>query len=459
MYLSWTRSLEQQKQVFQGCCCSVLTLAVTMANYIDDIVRFGLKAEDWQPTIPVVAISNITSSKLATLAEGTSLFPEIWTDSAHGSKSQKVSVMMDLSTRREKLPTANVLGTLYGSEEPDLELLIGASLSTSSSNGLQSSPLDLVSIASLLELARTMSHVHHTQGWTPRRTVKFALWDRSSGMDTGLARYIQNNKHILGQEAVAYIDLDLAEDRDVRRLDSSVGLMDLLRIIADMVPDPVEPEFSLVEKWPSYFSQQYNRQPLGNYVINMANMSPLASTIGIPSISIQSLQILLSREANVNDPYISAITRVMSLVGVRIIDDIVLPYNLSAFVNFIDLRVRNTLTLADKSLPEEEFLKKNDNVLQALEKLQQAVNNLPAYDLCLVLTHLNNVKMKMESLFTDWRQTVVKGSTHTSVLSTVAEAVDLYKLTGNTDYYHKAQSEITSRLSEAMKLIQTVPAS
>ena len=100
-------------------------------------------------------------------------------------------------------PLFDVVATIPGSESPD-EWIIAGNHHDAWVNGAD----DPVSgAASLLEAARTLATLKK-QGWKPKRTIKFALWDGEEFGLLGSTEWAEKHQDELRQKGVAYLNSD-----------------------------------------------------------------------------------------------------------------------------------------------------------------------------------------------------------------------------------------------------------
>jgi len=100
-------------------------------------------------------------------------------------------------------PVYNVVATMAGKELPD-EWIIYGNHHDAWVNGAS----DPVSGAvALLETARAFAELKK-QGWNPRRTLKFALWDAEEFGLIGSTEWVEKHRDELQRNAVAYINSD-----------------------------------------------------------------------------------------------------------------------------------------------------------------------------------------------------------------------------------------------------------
>ena len=155
--------------------------------------------------IPVLPISWADALPLLQQLNG-SVVPESWRGAlpltyhtGAGPATVHLQVDFDWSTR----PLYDVIATIPGSVEKDQWILYG-----NHHDAWVNGASDPVSGASvLLETARTLS-VLRKQGWQPKRTIMFALWDGEEYGLLGSTEWVEKHMDELDRSAAVYINSD-----------------------------------------------------------------------------------------------------------------------------------------------------------------------------------------------------------------------------------------------------------
>ncbi|KAH3812558.1 hypothetical protein DPMN_140993 [Dreissena polymorpha] len=301
----------------------------------------------------------------------------------------------------------NVIGTLYGSDEPDQEVLVGAELRVDSQSLSNSSFIS--NVAALLNLAESMTFIRRAEGWRPRRTVKFALWTTLGEMSVGIAKYTQRRRFGLHDSTVAYIHLTDEHTGWVTAQSlnwkSSPGFADLVWHASDMVPNPLNKEFSLAEDWIQTRDPKVlaNDRPLYTYSQNEA---PLFQELGISCISLatqlDNMQDDVERgEVTPTLFKLEAQSRVASLVAVRFIDSPILPFNLTHFIQHWSTVIKSTLLAISSSLdPGGSIAKKIERIHSVLDTIVTfSIKDGVHQPSCSTIHSKNNMYKNLESVF------------------------------------------------------------
>jgi N-acetylated-alpha-linked acidic dipeptidase len=156
-------------------------------------------------TIPVMPISYADATPLLEQLAGP-VAPENWRGAlgftyhiGPGPATAHFKLAFDNSTR----PLHDVIATIPGSLYPDEWVIYG-----NHHDGWVNGAHDPLSGAvSLLETARALAELHK-QGWRPKRTIVFALWDGEEFGLLGSTEYVEKHQDELAKKAVVYINSD-----------------------------------------------------------------------------------------------------------------------------------------------------------------------------------------------------------------------------------------------------------
>jgi N-acetylated-alpha-linked acidic dipeptidase len=183
--------------------------------------------------IPVLPISYGDAQQILKPLKGP-LVPLDWRGALpftyHAGPGTRVHLKLDFdwSTR----PLFDVIATIPGSDEAD-EWVIAGNHHDAWVNGAD----DPVSGAvSLLEAARALATLHK-QGWTPRRTIKIALWDGEELGLLGSTEWVEKHQDELRQKAVVYLNSD-STDKGWLSVNGSHTLEDFADEVASSINQP-----------------------------------------------------------------------------------------------------------------------------------------------------------------------------------------------------------------------------
>jgi len=157
----------------------------------------------------------------------------------------RILVQQELALRK----THNVLGTLRGSEEPEKEILIGAH---HDAWGFGAADSQCGTIA-VLEAAKAWS-LAAKAGYRPRRSITFAGWGAEEYGIIGSVEYVESRIEAIRENAVCYLNLDMAATGTRFYASSSPTLREAIVAALGRVPQPGDEEGrSVGEVWSGRF--------------------------------------------------------------------------------------------------------------------------------------------------------------------------------------------------------------
>jgi N-acetylated-alpha-linked acidic dipeptidase len=147
-----------------------------------------------------------------------------------GGASVELEVEMDEGLR----PIWNVFARIPGSDTPERLVVIGNHNDACTHGAVDPSS----GTATWLETARGLAAALQA-GWRPRRTILLASWDAEEYGLVGSTEWGEEHAAKLGEQALAYINLDSSATGSKLRLSGTPSLRDLVREVAAAVPDPL----------------------------------------------------------------------------------------------------------------------------------------------------------------------------------------------------------------------------
>ncbi len=193
--------------------------------------------------IPVVPISYADAEPLLA-ALGGPVAPETWRGAlpfTYHIGPGPAKVHLDLDFDWSVRPLYDVIATIPGSTWKDQYVMYG-NHHDAWVNGAD----DPISGASaLLETARTLAAMVK-DGWRPKRTIKFALWDGEEFGLLGSTEWVEKHGADLADHAVVYINTD-STGKGTLGAGGSPTLEQFLTQVARDIPDPKAPEKSVLD--------------------------------------------------------------------------------------------------------------------------------------------------------------------------------------------------------------------
>ena len=197
--------------------------------------RLALKDATTLMKIPVQPLSYEDAKPLLANLSG-NVAPQAWRGAlpmtyhiGPGPASVHVKLKFDFATR----PVYNVIAKMPGDAYPGQWVIYGNHHDAWVNGG--SDPAS--GAAALLEAARTLGELHR-QGWKPKRTVVFALWDAEEFGLIGSTEWVEKNLLALQAKTVAYFNSD-SNGKGTFAASGSPALEVFFEEIARDVKDPV----------------------------------------------------------------------------------------------------------------------------------------------------------------------------------------------------------------------------
>jgi len=290
--------------------------------------------------IPVLPISWADALPLLRQLSGP-VVPESWRGAlpltyhmGPGPATVHLAVDLDWSTR----PLYNVLATIPGSSAKDQWVIYG-----NHHDAWVNGASDPVSGASvLLETARTLS-VLRKQGWQPRRTVMFALWDGEEYGLLGSTEWVEKHMGEIERSGAVYINSD-STGRGLLVSGGSASLEPFLSEVLRDVTDPASSK-SLLEaarnragKAPESKERGFHLESLGSgsdYVAFLDHAGIASLNLGFGAgdgvyHSIYDTPNWYQQFSDGDRAFSKALTQVMSISILRLADAQVLPFDYDA---------------------------------------------------------------------------------------------------------------------------------
>nr|QZX63209.1 2 N-acetylated-alpha-linked acidic dipeptidase 2-like protein 2 [Halisarca dujardinii] len=165
------------------------------------------------PSIPVTPISSGDALHFLRQLKQTHRAPDSWQGGLNssycigpgfgGEGLENSLAYIEVNSYFENKTIVNVIGTIYGSQEPDRPILLGSHRDTWVLGAVDASG----ATATLMEIARALGQMRG-RGWRPGRTITLASWDGSEYCMIGSTEYVEDKAKTLFQNAVAYINVD-----------------------------------------------------------------------------------------------------------------------------------------------------------------------------------------------------------------------------------------------------------
>nr|QHX41452.1 N-acetylated-alpha-linked acidic dipeptidase [Halisarca dujardinii]QIZ30868.1 N-acetylated-alpha-linked acidic dipeptidase [Halisarca dujardinii] len=224
---------------------------------IPDVYRRSLDealADHSVPSIPVTPLSSSDAIHFLSIMSTGKEAPEDWRGGLNltyylgpgfNSENQNSSAYMEVNNYYETKPIVNVVGTIYGSQEPDHPVLLGNHRDAWTFGGADPNS----GTATMLEVVRSLSLLRET-GWRPGRTMMFCSWDAEEYGLVGSVEFVEDRSKQLLLNAVAYLNVDVAVGGiDHLRVKASPMLIPAFYQATKEVTSPNDPSLTVYEEW------------------------------------------------------------------------------------------------------------------------------------------------------------------------------------------------------------------
>jgi N-acetylated-alpha-linked acidic dipeptidase len=354
------------------------------------------------PKIPSLPISYGEAEKILRQLGG-SRVPDDWQGGlpfAYHVGPGVAAVSMDVQMDEGLKPIYDVFARIRGTVEPEKLVILGNHRDAWTHGAADPNS----GTTALLEVARSLSAALKA-GWKPRRTILLASWDAEEYGLVGSTEWAEDQAKLLGAEAVAYLNVDVAVTGSRLRIGGAPSLRDLLRETAAAVPEPRKGG-SLLDAWEAREREDWARDspvsldgPQPSFELALAALgsgsdyTAFLDHLGVPAADVgfggsygvyHSVFDNFRWMATQGDPgflYHAACARLLGLTAMRLASAEVVPLRFASYGRALreqldDLR-RDTLKrarrTADASKGEKPPLQPDFGpVLQALEALSRA---------------------------------------------------------------------------------------
>ncbi|XP_046369194.2 aminopeptidase NAALADL1-like [Haliotis rufescens] len=425
-------------------------------------------------TVPTQTISTNMAAKFLRELRGASV-PTTWKggfNTTYRYGAGNFTVKITTFNKRKEVFIRNVVGKLSGYSEPDNYVIVGAPRSSFPGSSTDA----LVSTALLRQIAWSLQY-KKTDQWKPRRGIKLISWGGSEFSNAGMREYIKANVHLLSRRAVAYFDLsELATGNKTIIATVTPALRKLLNTAAHRVPNPLNPETMILEDWDRKSAESPSHWSPFKLYTQDATRHPFLHLVGVPELHLQFVGRSSETPGNIDDmreldsrhhfKYHIAVSRVVTMAMLRLVDDYVLPYSINDYAQTLHVAVWQTSEAIKECSDEFRDLAPELTVTDLLTETTTAFEDLiqiyrKNQDI-LGVKSVNEVKMLFERIFvTDYSGK--RFSTHhvlypalhdDSSIEHAQELCRVAKETNKWDKVDKFQQKLYRVLHEALRSLR-----
>lgn len=239
------------------------------------------------PKIPAQTISYGDAMELLRRLGG-SEGPESWQGGLNityrtgpGFNGSNAKLRLEVNNKPENKSIYNVIGTIFGKEEPDRYVIVGNHRDSWSFGAVDA----LSGTTVTNEVARVLGTLLK-KGWRPRRTIKICSWGGEEFNLIGSQEWVEENANILTERAVAYINLDIAVCGDyVLRARATPLFKQIIHKWAKEVKDPSNTKGTntIYDIWLKRTPSDTNsNQPMIFNLFSASDYVPFYQYIGVP---------------------------------------------------------------------------------------------------------------------------------------------------------------------------------
>ena len=246
------------------------------------------ESEAFLPTIPVQPIGWDAAQPILEAMNGDTLPRELiggWQGGlplAYHLKGGDLRLRLHVEQERRITETANVIARIEGTEMPDEIVVLGCHHDAWGCGA--SDPT--AGLMVLFELAQTFAKLAD-DGYPPRRTLIFAAWGAEEYGIIGSTEWVEANRAMLGDGAVAYINLDMAAMGSNMRASTTPMLRRIISDAAKLAAQPGDGHEIGTTVWDVWTQGESRPAPLGR-LGGGSDHVPFVCHVGVPSIAISA---------------------------------------------------------------------------------------------------------------------------------------------------------------------------
>ncbi|XP_026875689.2 aminopeptidase NAALADL1 [Electrophorus electricus] len=480
-------------------------------NHFGDPLTPYLAAKNGTYRIPVENITGIPPIPIqpigfedaqALICElGGSAAPEDWQGSfpcsynfggpgfASSSPFNNSDVTLHLYNRGELRDSANVMGVIWGSVEPDRYVIYGNHRDSWVHGAIDPSS----GTAVMLEIARVLGQKVKAGKWRPRRTIIFGSWGAEEFGLIGSAEYAEEYVSKLSQRTVAYINVDISVFANATlRASGSPTVQNVIFKASQQVNIPGSDSVSVYDNWIRYSnrtSAAYGNIPnVGHMTGAGSDYASFVHYLGITSLDISYTYDRSTTRARIYPAYHTAydtfdyastyidpgftshqtVARTAGNVLIRLADGLLLPFNCSDYAETLEQFVSTAAEafeaqLVANGISLEPLKAAVKRFRTAATSLDRTIHNSDlANDTPLRARMINDQLMLLDRAFLDplafpnkygYRHVIwASRSSNVATFPGVADAVEKARASGRKEDWaqaHKHLSIVTQAISGA----------
>jgi N-acetylated-alpha-linked acidic dipeptidase len=239
------------------------------------------------PSIPVTPLSSSDAYHFLSIVSQNSKAPDEWQGGFNftyyigpgfNDENKEHLAYVEVNNYFSNKTIVDVVGTIYGTQEPDHPVLLGNHRDAWTFGGNDPSS----GTATLMEVVQAVGMLR-ASGWRPGRTLMFCSWDAEEYGLIGSVEFAEDRTKQLLLNAVAYLNVDIAVSGD----DFLIGrasplLIPVIYAATKKVMSPNDPSVTVYDEW-----VKLDPDPSGKPIVfglgAGSDFTPFLQNLGIPS--------------------------------------------------------------------------------------------------------------------------------------------------------------------------------
>ncbi|KAG6480915.1 hypothetical protein ZIOFF_057503 [Zingiber officinale] len=310
------------------------------------------------PKIPSMPVAEVVALEILSTLGGPTM-PLEWKDDLRlaaesGVGPGRTLVSFTYQEDRKLAKIKNIFDVILGREEADRYVILGNHRDAWTFGAVDPNS----GTATLLDVARRYGSLLRS-GWRPRRTIIICSWDAEEFGMIGSTEWVEQNLGWLTAKAVAYLNVDCAVQGDGFFAGASPQLDDLLVQVMKQIQDPDIKGTAVYDTWVAKSGGVNKIERLGRAD---SDFSAFLHIAGVPSTDMFYGDVFtgyhtaldnykwMSEHGDPSFHHHVAIAEIWGLLGLRLADDPVLPFDYLSYATQLLEHATALNTLLDEGL-------------------------------------------------------------------------------------------------------------
>ena len=203
-----------------------------------------------------------------------------------GSFLNNGRIEIEVNNELQEKYSSNVIGVIYGSEEPDRYVMLGNHRDAWGFGALDPNS----GTAQMMEVARVLGK-RVKEGWRPRRTMMFLSWGAEEYSLCGSREFVEQYEMELSERGVAYINTDVCMSGPILEPVASPTLMDLMVPATKDIQSPIVDGETYYDYWKGWSEEGEDFKPeVSPFVGAGSDHATFLFYAGVPVMDIMFLE-------------------------------------------------------------------------------------------------------------------------------------------------------------------------